>query len=990
MTKKTLFSANDGVTGAELWITDGTAVGTLLLKDINPGSAGSSPAGFTRVGDKIYFSAVEAAAGQELWVTDGTAAGTRLVADINPGTGWSRPTALTAFGGKLFFQANDGVNGAELWVSDGTAAGTVMLKDIGGVGVSGFPENFFALGDKLLFTATSPSAGYELWITDGTAGGTALLLDIAAGFGSSNPASFTRFGEKVIFSAWTAAEGSEVWVTDGTAAGTMLFADVWTGSGSSMAGNFQVLGDKLIFAAEDANGRELWVSDGTAAGTMLLKDISAGSGSSMPAGFTLFGNRLVFSARSALGIEPWITDGTPEGTMLLKDMVTSASRPTLASSDPGTFTLLDGRLIFPAYGSAEGRELWATDGTAAGTGLVKDINVPGGSNPEWFHHRGDSLLFSAQTSAGGTELWRTDGTSAGTMLVKDIAAGSASSSPQDLFTFDTAEVGTFNSAPTVQADAAASYEEQAAAVVLAPGALVADANDALLAGATVSIGAGFLAGHDLLTVGGAAEGTVGTIAFAYDPATGILSFSGSASAAEYQALLRQVAFSSTSDSPGTGRTLNWAVTDGQLASAAAETVLTISEADDPATAAADAAETDEATAKPIDVLANDGDPDGPAPVIVSIAGEQVAPGGSVTLASGATVTLRLDGTLLYDPGTAFAHLPGAATGASRSAAEDRFSYGLAGGGSAEVTVTVSGLSGDDDIVWSSAGGDSVTGTDAREKFLMHEGGADVLFAGGGDDYLYFGASLDAADRIDGGEGYDSLALLGAYDFTFTAAQLAGVERIVLYSGTFFPGGDPVSYRFTVDDSAVRATDQLVLTARTLLPTESLTFNGSAELDGRFHITGGAGADSLTGGAKADTLHGGAGADVLRGGGGKDWLVGGAGADLLEGGAGTDKFVYHGAMDSGADAPDRILDFETGDKIKFIGFDANGNAADGVTPFGFIGSAAFRHQAGELRATAVAGDEWLVEADLDGDGDADFALLVVVAAGHALTRSDFEF
>lgn len=989
MTKKTLFSANDGTAGTELWITDGTEAGTFLLKDLNPGSAGSSPSHFTRVGDKIYFAASDATAGHELWVTDGTAAGTHLLADINPGAGSSSPWALTAFGGKLLFRATDGTNGEELWVSDGTAAGTVMLKDIGGTGWSSSPSNFFVFGDKVLFSATTQATNYELWVTDGTAAGTFMLRDIWASFGSSNPSGFTRFGDKVVFAASTAAEGAEIWITDGTVEGTVLLADAVPGFNSSMSGNFTVLGDKLIFSAADGSGRELWVSDGTAAGTMLLKDINPGTGNSMPAGFTLFGDRIVFTARGPLGTEPWITDGTAEGTMMLKDMVTSARNPTLASGDPGSFTVFGDRLLFSAFGSDAGRELWATDGTGAGTVLVKDINSPGSSNPIWFHHRGDSLLFSAQTTAGGSELWRTDGTSAGTFLVKDIAPGSASSSPQNFITFDTAEVGPVNVAPTLQADAAAAYAEQGEPVTLAPGALVADASDSLLAGATVSIGASFLAGHDRLTIGGSAAGAAGQIAFSYDATTGILTLSGSASVSEYQALLRQVAFASTSDAPGSGRTLSWAVTDGSLTSVALETTIAVTAVDDPAAAAADSAATDEATAIPIDVLANDADPDGPAPSIVSIAGESVAPGGSVTLPSGASVTLRPDGTLFYDPKGAFTNLPGAATGASKSAAEDRFSYGLQGGGGGEVTVTVSGLSNDDDIVWSSTGGDSVAGTGAREKFLMHEGGEDVLNAGGGDDYFYFGAALDSADRIDGGEGYDSLALLGEYDFTFTAGQLAGVERIVLYSGTLFPGGDPVSYRLTVDDSAVRPAAQLVIDAHTLLATESLTFDGSAELDGKFFITSGTGADNLTGGAKADMLDGGAGADLLRGGGGKDWLVGGAGADVLEGGAGVDKFVFHDASASAPEAPDTILDFENGDKIKFVGFDANGNAGDGVTPFGFIGSAAFNGRAGELRASAVTGNEWIVEADIDGDGSADFAILVAVAPGHLLSRNDFE-
>ena len=60
--------------------------------------------------------------GSELWKTDGTAAGTVLVKDIRSGASGSYPHNLTNVNGTLFFTANDGTNGYELWKSDGTAA----------------------------------------------------------------------------------------------------------------------------------------------------------------------------------------------------------------------------------------------------------------------------------------------------------------------------------------------------------------------------------------------------------------------------------------------------------------------------------------------------------------------------------------------------------------------------------------------------------------------------------------------------------------------------------------------------------------------------------------------------------------------------------------------------------------------------------------------------------------------------------------------------
>ena len=78
----------------------------------------------------MIFDAADGANGLEMWQSDGTAAGTTLSKDINPGAGSSYPNGFTNFDGKLIFSANDGVNGDELWISDGTAAGTTLLKDI--------------------------------------------------------------------------------------------------------------------------------------------------------------------------------------------------------------------------------------------------------------------------------------------------------------------------------------------------------------------------------------------------------------------------------------------------------------------------------------------------------------------------------------------------------------------------------------------------------------------------------------------------------------------------------------------------------------------------------------------------------------------------------------------------------------------------------------------------------------------------------------------
>src|SRR5687768_4596982 len=72
------FSANDGVHGHELWTSDGTAAGTVMVKDLLPGTASSHPQSFALMDGTIYFIA-ESVDSRQLWKTDGTDGGTSFV-----------------------------------------------------------------------------------------------------------------------------------------------------------------------------------------------------------------------------------------------------------------------------------------------------------------------------------------------------------------------------------------------------------------------------------------------------------------------------------------------------------------------------------------------------------------------------------------------------------------------------------------------------------------------------------------------------------------------------------------------------------------------------------------------------------------------------------------------------------------------------------------------------------------------------------------------
>jgi ELWxxDGT repeat protein len=455
------FSANDGVHHDELWKTDGTAAGTVMVKDINPDPVGASaPSSLVNVNGTLYFTVSywnvngtpSSNTSVELWKSDGTAAGTVLVKGFDSGsTPALRPGSLTNANGTLMFAASDTRNGRELWRSDGTAAGTTLVKDINATTFGSGPGSMADIDGTLFFAADDGVHGIELWKSDGTVAGTTLVKDIFPGgytgyYGGyyargSSPGQMTNVNGTLFFSVWNAGTGSQLWKSDGTEAGTVLVA-------RTNADNLTAVGDTLFFTAGSfwsgsLDGIELWKSDGTEAGTVLVKDIFPGMhieygyygpfyvpNSSNPGGLKNLNGTLYFSAYDGEnGRELWKSDGTEAGTVLVKDIF-----PGTDSGSPGEMTIVNGTLFFSARdGLTTGWELWRSDGTAAGTTLVKDIR-PGsnGSYPSSLTNLNGTLFFGANDGSTGQELWRSDGTAAGTVMVKDIRPGSGSSSPLDL------------------------------------------------------------------------------------------------------------------------------------------------------------------------------------------------------------------------------------------------------------------------------------------------------------------------------------------------------------------------------------------------------------------------------------------------------------------------------------------------------------------------------------------------------------------------------
>ncbi|MBD0256288.1 MAG: T9SS type A sorting domain-containing protein, partial [Cytophagales bacterium] len=375
---------------------------------------------FTKSGNLLYFTAYDTpidygnTGGSEVWRSDGTDAGTLMLKDIVPGPESSSPGNLTDVNGTLFFTANGG-----LWKTTGTSASTVLVQ-------AGGAQNLFNANGVLYFTRLIDYniGRSELWKSDGTPAGTVrVYTDVP------NTTHFALLNGTVYF-----AGNGGLWKTNGTTAGTVPVK-----SGVGVAELISVNG-ALYFRGTGVNGAELWKSNGTGAGTVQLKDINPGTPSGFPEYLTDVNGRLFFVATSpTYGIELWKSDGTAAGTVLVKDIVPGTGS-SLYSTAPGPakaqyFNILhnvNGTLFFVAHAAGLGDELWKSDGTAAGTTLVKDLAA--GPQSAFNMYRSDdgpagtfaavngALYFSTAGSYYGLPptLWRSDGTAAGTQVVESF------------------------------------------------------------------------------------------------------------------------------------------------------------------------------------------------------------------------------------------------------------------------------------------------------------------------------------------------------------------------------------------------------------------------------------------------------------------------------------------------------------------------------------------------------------------------------------------
>jgi ELWxxDGT repeat protein len=231
------FTADDGTHGRELWTSDGTEAGTVMVKDIAPGPGSSSRSqeygNLDDMAGRLFFTADDGTHGRELWASDGTENGTVMVADAQPGSGGSDPAGQTRAGGKLFFVADDGGHGRELWVSDGTNGGTHIVRDIHPTTSQFGPAYLTPVAGRVFFQSRRGGAYQQLWKSNGTKRGTVLVADFNSGPNAIG--ALSAVGGTLFLAANDGVHGRELWKSDGTRAGTVMVRDIDRGGGFDLA-----------------------------------------------------------------------------------------------------------------------------------------------------------------------------------------------------------------------------------------------------------------------------------------------------------------------------------------------------------------------------------------------------------------------------------------------------------------------------------------------------------------------------------------------------------------------------------------------------------------------------------------------------------------------------------------------------------------------------------------------------------------------------------
>ncbi|MBT1700132.1 T9SS type A sorting domain-containing protein [Fulvivirgaceae bacterium PWU4] len=361
------------------------------------------------LGDKVFACADDGNIGNELWVSDGTPEGTKLLKDFNVGYGASGISKFITFKGKVYFGAYTSQYQSELWYSDGTTSGTVMVADLtppndyyGGTS----PQHFTIFQNHLYFT----SADGKLYKTTGEQGNATVVDQLSY---TGRIAHVTSAAGKLYY-----YKGSDIlYWTDGTATGDFdlpldiedtYFKGLFTTGGQLFAMRGSTYDNHIkLYALNHATN--VW--------TKVFDVKTPTYGNHEITNFTAMGDKLFFTLRKdydnvAETEELWVTNGTLAGTSMLRSF---AWQRHMSESGMENFKVFNNAVYFRS-GYPTKSALWKSDGTVAGTAKVHDVEITRPYNlPNEPVIANDRLYFAGTpVEYGAPSLWSTDGTTEGT------------------------------------------------------------------------------------------------------------------------------------------------------------------------------------------------------------------------------------------------------------------------------------------------------------------------------------------------------------------------------------------------------------------------------------------------------------------------------------------------------------------------------------------------------------------------------------------------
>ena len=427
--------------GLRVWRTDGTREGTFPVSPALNSQYGYVP--FVVAGRRLLFGGCEDFEQCSLWSVDAAARTAEKLLDIEV-------YGMVAAGRRIFLAGSDG-EADGLWITDGTAAGTAFLK-------KGPLDSLTVSGSRVFFLAGGYDYPNELWTSDGTKEGTRFIRSFVQPNHYVPP--FTAYLKPVnggiVFVGLRGDDytGLQLWWSDGTRKGTRPLTVASAGLKLPWENQIAVLRGRIFFIADNGvTGPRLWSTRGTVASTAPVTGCAGGCPALLPGSpLVAIGDRLVFAAKDPVyGAEPWTSDGTGAGTHILRDLC-----PGPCGSNPEAFTPHNGWLDFRATWDGQAR-LVRTDGALAVPLAVVASDFYGLDLADV----GSRTFFAGFDPHEGRQPWVTDGSQPGTRRVASLGISGASSHPRDFAALGdrllfTASDGTERSLWTVSPDSAAA------------------------------------------------------------------------------------------------------------------------------------------------------------------------------------------------------------------------------------------------------------------------------------------------------------------------------------------------------------------------------------------------------------------------------------------------------------------------------------------------------------------------------------------------------